>query len=117
MNPVDLFWKKSKGAIDVALRRTIDHIRINTRELILARLTPSGGPQTGPGDLIGEEGLLSSPSRYRIVRKGQWDYILYPPPARARVIEELRIKGYQLFEIPHSSVDWLEKYLEEDLNK
>ena len=115
-NPIEQFWKKSEKAISKSLERTTHKIRENIRELILARKTPYGGQQTNNADLFAS-GVLADPSKYRVVKKGNDTYILYPPANRKQVIETLRKEGYILFEVPTDASKWLEEILNEELKR
>lgn len=125
-NPVLAFNARCLTAARAAIKATATRTQRDMRERIDARRTPSGGAQQANSaryaavkarrlghsvPLHGRQGILRDPSRYQVKQQDGWTYIIYPPPERATVIEWLRQRGYEWFEMPADAVKWLHEEL------
>lgn len=97
-----------RAAVEESRELARQTVELNTVR-ILQGLGPDGSPQRpnppgvaarkgGKPPLV-DTGLLSRASSWRVAQEGSL-FIITPPAARARIIDELRERGYKLFEIP-----------------
>lgn len=128
---IDDFYNDVSEAIDRACKRTAEFVAIDTRNKIAQRKKPSGGSQKenapstkrykrkkyGHDIPLRQKGILSDPSLFKITKRGQAVYEVSPPVIRQRVINYVRQKGYEIFEISDEIENFLQKALQEELNK
>jgi hypothetical protein len=125
-NPVYQFQARCLTAARAAVKATAERVRQDMRVRIDARKTPSGSAQQANSPryaaikarrfghttpLWGEDGILRDPESYRVVQRDGWTWVLYPPNERINVIQWLRQRGYEWFEIPKDAPKWLDAEL------
>lgn len=125
-NPVTVFQGRVFGAAQASLKATAKRTQQDMRPRIDSRKTPQGGGQRADSPayaavkarrlghttpLHGKEGILRDPDEYRVVQDGAWCWILYPPARRLNVIQWLRQRGFEWFEVPKEAARWLQDEL------
>ena len=125
-NPVLQFQARVLTAARGALKATATAVKKDMRPRIDSRRTPGGGGQQANASkyaavkarkyghttpLWGKGGILRDPDRYKLIQRDGWTWIIYPPAERVTVIQRLRQRGYEWFEVPREALSWLVKEL------
>lgn len=129
-NPVTTFRARVLTSARAAIKATATRVQKDMRPRIDARKTPSGGGQQANSPryaavkarklghttpLLGAQGILRDPDSYRVVQADGWSWIIYPPNERLNVIQWLRQRGYEWFELPAEAPKWLDEELKQRL--